>query len=126
MAVSDGLCDRSPKATDLNAQTITAGSAAQHGNTRCLPLLLVSFIAQAVGLPLCLSDLNLTSDVNDKLDIVVAACLVKGNLCLNMHIDLTADMIKEAILRTDAEGKALKTAAALGGTQQWALKQGTK
>lgn len=76
-----------------------------------------------MGLPICLADLNMTPEDTEKLDTVVAACLAKGNLCLNMDFTLTADMIKEAILKTDAEGQALAKAAAIGGTQAWALKQ---
>jgi glycerol dehydrogenase-like iron-containing ADH family enzyme len=68
--------------------------------------------AQAVGLPLCLSDLNLSAEDSSKLDIVVLACLGKPNLCLNMPMDLTADMIRAAILQTDERGRAAKAAAA--------------
>jgi glycerol dehydrogenase-like iron-containing ADH family enzyme len=65
---------------------------------------------QAVGLPVCLSDVNLSPADSDKLDIAVAACLAKGNLCLNMPMALTAEQIKAAILATDAAGTAAKAA----------------
>lgn len=74
-----------------------------------LHVLLLLLFVQAVGLPLCLSDLNLSPADSEKLDIVVAACLAKGNLCLNMPMPLTAEQIKAAILATDAAGTAAKT-----------------
>jgi hypothetical protein len=67
---------------------------------------------QAVGLPLCLSDLNLSAQDSSKLDMVVSACLVKPNLCLNIPMELTADTIKAAILQTDERGRASAAAAA--------------
>lgn len=63
---------------------------------------------KAVGLPTCLSDLNLSPEAGDKLGVVAAACVAKGNLCLNMPMPLTAEQMKSAILATDAAGRAAK------------------
>lgn len=71
-------------------------------------LLLFVHVPQAVGLPVCLSDLNLSQEAGEKLDIVAAACVAKGNLCLNMPMPLTAEQMKATILATDAAGRAAK------------------
>jgi glycerol dehydrogenase-like iron-containing ADH family enzyme len=64
---------------------------------------------QAVGLPVCLSDLNLSHEETSKLDIVVSACLTKPNLCLNMPMALTHELLMGAILKTDTEGRKHKS-----------------
>jgi glycerol dehydrogenase-like iron-containing ADH family enzyme len=69
-------------------------------------------LLQAVGLPVCLSDLHLDPHDSDKLNIVAAACVAKGNLCLNMPMQLTAEAIRDAVLKTDAAGSTAKAAAA--------------
>lgn len=66
-------------------------------------------VMQAVGLPVCLSGLNLSPDDTSKLDIVVSACLTKPNLCLNMPTALTHELLMGAILKTDAEGRKHKS-----------------
>lgn len=58
---------------------------------------------------MCLSDLNLSAEDTHKLDIVVAACLTKPNLCLNMPMTLTHELLLGAILKTDAEGRRHKS-----------------
>jgi hypothetical protein len=72
---------------------------------------------QAVGLPLCLCDLGVSAY---DLDPVVAACLTKGQLCLNMPMQLTPHALKAAILGADSLGRATRAraAAALAAEQQ--------
>lgn len=86
--------------SDCAASCWLAAGCNNHCRCLCMP--------QAMGLPVCLFDLNLSQEAGEKLDIVAAACVAKGNLCLNMPMPLTAEEIKAAILATDAAGRAAK------------------
>ncbi len=56
-----------------------------------------------------MADINLSTEDTSKLDIVVKACLTKPNLCLNMPMTLTPELLMGAIIKTDAEGRKHKS-----------------